>query len=221
MATAVGLAAVTGAASATMIGASYTGSTIDIPDGNPVGIASTLAVDDTSGGLNNAAVQDVSVSLNISGGYDGDLYGYLVYQPSTSASGSGAGTSMIVLLNQIGSAPFHDSTAGMNITLSDSGTANVNTQTGTALTSGTGVFTPDSSSGAHATFSSAFNGQSADGNWTLFLADLSTGGGTSELLSWGVNISVVPEPIAWALVGFAGVLSLARFVAWRKQVKSA
>jgi hypothetical protein len=45
----------------------------------------------------------------------------------------------------------------------------------------------------------------ANGTWTLFLADLS-GGDQSQLLNWGLEISVVPEPTTWALLGF-GVLA--------------
>ncbi|MFM2294366.1 MAG: Proprotein convertase P-domain, partial [Verrucomicrobiota bacterium] len=48
----------------------------------------------------------------------------------------------------------------------------------------------------------AFGGANANGTWTLFLADLS-GGDISTLVSWGMDISVVPEPITWALLAFA------------------
>lgn len=213
-----GLVAMAGVAQATLIQETYSGPNIDIADGNPVGIANSFNNVSDPG---NAAIEDVSVNLNISGGYDGDLYGYLVYNPSSSAVTAGSVPEMVVLLNQIGttgSNPFGDATAGMNVTLSDSGAAGIHNQTGTALTSGAGVYKPDSTS----TFDSTFTG-SADGTWTLFLADLSAGGGTgdSQLVSWQLNISVVPEPVTWALAGFAGVLGLVRFMAWRKQVKSA
>jgi hypothetical protein len=45
----------------------------------------------------------------------------------------------------------------------------------------------------------AFGGANANGTWTLFLADLS-GGDISTLVSWGMDISVVPEPITYALL---------------------
>jgi subtilisin-like proprotein convertase family protein len=49
----------------------------------------------------------------------------------------------------------------------------------------------------------SFNGSVADGNWTLYFADLSSGGGTSTLNSWFLGITAVPEPVnvALAVVG--------------------
>ena len=168
-----------------------TANEIAVPDGSSVGIANSLTVSDPGG----AAIEDVSVNLNISGGYNGDLYGYLVFQPT-----GGGSASLEVLLNQIGTSgsnPFGDSGPGMNVTLSDSGTGgDIHSQTGSSALSGS--YTPDSTS----TLDSTFTG-SADGTWTLFLADLSAGGGTSELVSWGVGISVGPEPVTWALLIFA------------------
>lgn len=55
------------------------------------------------------------------------------------------------------------------------------------------------------TIAGNFNGSVADGTWTLFFADLASGGGTSELNSWSLGITVVPEPINAAL-GLFGVL---------------
>ena len=53
---------------------------------------------------------------------------------------------------------------------------------------------------------SVFNGDTADGSWTFFVADLS-GGGQSTLVSWGLTIATVPEPQTWAmLAGGVGVL---------------
>jgi len=202
------LLAMVGVASATLVTENYSGSEIAIPDGNPVGIVNSLSVSGASG-----AIEDVSVNLDISGGYNGDLYGYLVFQPTSGSSATA------LLLNQIGTSgsnPFGYSSSGFNVTLSDSGTSNgdihgANVGTGNTVT---GIWQPDQSAGINL-LDSTFNQSSANGTWTLFLADLSAGGGTSELVSWGVNISVVPEPITWALLGFAGVLGLARFIAWR------
>jgi subtilisin-like proprotein convertase family protein len=205
------LVAMAGMASATLITETFnptenTANEIAVPDGSPVGIANSLTVSGSGGG----AIEDVSVNLDITGGYNGDLYGYLVFQPT----GGGAAT-MDVLLNQIGTGagnPFGSAGAGFNnITLSDSGVSSIHGATGVP----TGTWKPDD--GGQTLDATFVTGQAADGTWTLFLADLSSGGGTSELVSWGVNISVVPEPVTWALAGFAGVLVLARFVAWRNQ----
>ena len=39
-----------------------------------------------------------------------------------------------------------------------------------------------------------FDGLAPDGPWTLFFADEVSGGGTSTLNSWSLDISTVPEP---------------------------
>src|ERR1035437_2593700 len=85
-----------------------------IPDANPTGISSTLNV---SGGL--PTISDVNVTINVSGGFNGDLYAYLSHNGI-----------LVPLLNRVGSGsgdPFGYSTAGFsNITLDDQATANGN-----------------------------------------------------------------------------------------------
>jgi subtilisin-like proprotein convertase family protein len=194
------LMAAVGVAHATLITDSWSGSQ-DVPDGSPVGIANSLTISGSSG-----TIQDVSVDLTISGGYNGDLYGYLVFQPT---GGGSAATE--VLLNQIGTSPSNplgESGAGFNVTLSDIGTVgngnggDIHDATGSPVT---GIYTPDSLN----TLDNTFAGLSANGTWTLFLADLTEGGGTGTMTGWGVGISVVPEPATWALVVFAiGALTL-------------
>ena len=119
-----------------------------------------------------------------------------------------------MLINRIGrdgSNPFGNTGAGINVTLDDqtgtdihtatfgavSGTYNVDGRT----TNPTSVVTGDSQTA----LLSSFNTGNANGTWTLFLADLS-GGDVSTLVSWGLTISVVPEPTTWALIGFAVLL---------------
>src|ERR1035437_1861431 len=99
-----------GSATANVQGTPYTktfnsGSSVGtIPDGNPVRLTLVGTVSGTpSGGI----VGGLTVCLNISGGYNGDLYAYLVAPNGT----------MVVLLNQPGvtvSNPFGASGAGMN-----------------------------------------------------------------------------------------------------------
>lgn len=50
----------------------------------------------------------------------------------------------------------------------------------------------------------SYNGLNPNGTWTLFIADLS-GGGQSQLVSWELDITAVPEPVNLALGVFAGV----------------
>jgi hypothetical protein len=85
---------------------SYTNSTIStIPDGNPVGLMEQFTVSGTGGSVSN-----VQVTLEITGGFNGDLYAYLV-----SPQGQ-----LVVLLNRPGVTsinPFDYGDAGMNIRL--------------------------------------------------------------------------------------------------------
>jgi hypothetical protein len=67
----------------------------------------------------------------------------------------------------------------------------------------TGTFSPDSGG---ATFANTFYGLTADGTWTLFFADLSSDTGShSQLTSWSMGITAVPEPVNVALGIFGGV----------------
>jgi hypothetical protein len=169
-----------------------------ITEGSPVGITTS----ETFSGLSSAAITDVSVNLDISGGYNGGLVGYLVLQD---ANGNVATE---YLLNEIGTSssnPFGSSGSGMDVTLSDSGTANGSIHNATGVP--TGVWQPDSS----ATLDSTFGGLTANGTWTLYLADLDSGGGTSTLESWGLDVSVasVPEASRTGLLSGVGVLGFA------------
>ena len=173
-----------GVASATiLLDADWTVGTA-IPDGSPVGIT----ISQTFQNLAGDPITSVDVRLNISGGYNGDLYGYLTLQD---ANGHVATE---ILLNRVGTSPsnpFGASGSGFNtITLSDSGTVNGSIHGASGIP--TGIWLPDSAN----TLNGTFGGLTANGIWTLFLADMSVGGGTSTLESWGLDIrsGVPPEP---------------------------
>ena len=176
-----------------------------IPDGNPVGIVSTISLN-TDG--DTSAINGVQVTLNISGGFNGDLYGYLV-NPNGDLS---------VLLNRVGTgsgsaiqSAFGYSDAGMNVVLSDVGMPlagslagaihTYQTVGGYDITSGITAWSPDNLNG---NFSALYNG-SGNGTWTLFLADF-TVGNQSQLVSWGLTVSMVPEPSTWSLIGICTLL---------------
>lgn len=168
---------------------------VAIPEGNPVGITASQ----TFSGLSDGAIADVAVRLDISGGYNGGLYGYLVLQD---AKGN---TATEILLNEVGTSPsnpFGSAGSGFNVTLSDSGAGNGSIHN--ALGTPVGVWQPDSS----LTLDGTFGGMSANGTWTLFLADKADGGGVSTLNSWGltVNVTPVPEPSAAAFATGLGAL---------------
>ena len=171
----------------------------------------TLPADGTT-----TAITDINVSLNISGGYNGDLYGYLVHSSGFS-----------VLINRIGrdgSNPFGNTGAGINVTLDDQGGSDIHVATFGAVsgtyavdgrtTNPSTVVTGD----ARTALLDSFNTGNANGTWTLFLADMA-GGDVSTLVSWGLTISVVPEPTTWALIGFAlvvlGIALLRWVMSWR------
>jgi hypothetical protein len=151
------------------------------------------------------SIVNVDVRLNISGGYNGDLYGYLVLQSADSS------TTTTILLNRIGQTggDFGNSGAGINVTLSNGGATDIHNAAFGAVS---GTYQPDGNG------SLAFGGANANGTWTLFLADMS-GGDISTLVSWGMDISVVPEPITWALL-IAGV-AMTGLVLYRRQVARA
>ena len=168
-----------------------------IPDGNPVGITTSQIFSIPYYGY----ITSVSVDLNISGGYNGDLYGYLEYQDANN------NIATEVLLNRVGTSasnPFGSSGSGFNVTLSDSGTVNGSIHNATG--NPTGTWLPDSTYSLNGTF----GGMAAAGTWTLFLADLSVGGGTETLNSWGLDIVAVPESgqTGW-VVGLGGLLAVA------------
>jgi subtilisin-like proprotein convertase family protein len=193
----------------------YSSGTVNtvIPDGNPVGISTSTSVPVLPG-----TVTDVSVNLNITGGFNGDLYVYL----------AGPVGQLAVLLNRVGVTAgnaFGYSNAGFNIMLDQSGANIHNYQSGSYTLSGgqlTGTWAPDGrnidpasapgmfDSASTAAGLSQFNGIDPNGTWTLFLADMS-GGGQSTLNNWGLTIVTVPEPQTWAmLAGGAGMLLMFR-----------
>lgn len=189
-----------------------------IPDGNPTGWSDTRNVSFFDSGWQ---ITDVNVTLNVSGGYNGDLYAYL-----THSSG------FAVLLNRVGKgtgSSFGYANSGFNIVLDDQAAADIHlyqTVGGYSITGGAD-WQPDgryiSPLSSNATFDSAsrdkllsqFNGLDANGNWTLFFADLS-GGATSTLVSWGLEITAVPEPVTVALGVFAAVFGGVQFLRWRR-----
>jgi len=184
---------------------SYTNSTITtIPDGSPVGLMEQFTVSGTGGSVSN-----VQVTLDITGGFNGDLYAYLVDPQGQ----------LVVLLNRpgvTGSNPFGYADTGMNITLDGLATNNIHdygSVPGYSLNRTTWAadgrnVNPQSAGsilyGAPTTSNlSLFQNTDANGVWTFFIADLGAGGGSASLNNVILNIMTVPEPqtLALALVG--------------------
>ncbi len=172
-----------------------------IYDGSPVGSAFTM---DLGGAGLGSQLTDIQVSLNVSGGLNGNLYAYLVAPDGT----------LVVLLNRpgvTGGNPFGNTQSGLNLTLANSGA--------TILASsdlGSGMYAvPTANGNSLVNFGSASSpGVNPNGTWTLFFADMVAGGGNATLNGWSLDITAVPEPVNMAL-GFFGVIA-AGVVAWRR-----
>jgi subtilisin-like proprotein convertase family protein len=165
---------------------------LDIPDGNPTGVASTVNVSGYG-----SSISGLTVSLNFTGGNNGDLYAYLSYDGH-----------LVNLLDQPGVAsdnPVGYTGAGLDVTLSDGSYNNINTYSEPSGTQVTGTY---NAAGGSAAFGNAYNGVNPNGTWTLFVSDMSGGdAGDSQLVSWDVNITAVPEPINVALTAFAAIFA--------------
>ena len=174
---------------------------LNIPDNNPTGLVSTITF---SSDL--TSLTDVNVLLNISGGWNGDLYASLVHD-----------SGLAVLLNRVGrqNADLSGySDPGFSVMLDDEAVrgdihryrlalfGNPSTPVGGALT---GVWAPDGrsvepllalDSDSRTSLLSSFHNLDAQGAWTLTLKDVSPGD-VSQLVSWSLEVTgQVPEPSA-------------------------
>ena len=191
-----------------------------IPVNNPLGL--TLQTNLTVNVASAAQIQSVTVSLNVTNGFNGDLYAYL----------DGPNGGYAVLLNRVGvsnnATQFGYSDAGLNVTFSDAAANSIQyyQSAGYSINSGgqlTGTWQPEGVNippnsppadffGASQTaLLDSFEGTNPNGDWTLFLADLSAGS-PSTVVSWGLDIVTVPEPSTLALMalGVMGVALIAR-----------
>lgn len=176
-----------------------------IPDGQATGMSDTETL--TFSNSFFASITNVQVVLTIAGGFNGDIYGYLVHD-----------NGFAVLLNRVGrtaSNPVGYNDAGMNVTLSADGNDIHNYASFSPTFDGdqlTGTWAPDGrnvdpeavlNTDTQMALLGSFNGTDPNGTWTLFLADLNFGQ-QGTLVQWGVIVSAVPEPSTLALVGLGG-----------------
>jgi len=169
-----------------------------VPDGNANGLSEVRNVNSAIG-----TITSLKVRLKIAGEYNGDLYGYVRH-----ASG------FTVLLNRSGrtaSDTWGYADSGFDVTF-QTGAANGDIHVyqsvappadGSPLT---GIWQPDGRSAdptnvtdisARTTSLTNFNGLSALGEWTLFLADVDYGA-TNMLSEWALEITGTAYPtIAW------------------------
>ena len=195
----------------------YNGTGGTILDGSENPLRQTITSTDVG------TISAVSLVFNLSGGYNGDLYGYLTYNDGSSektqillnrlgggslaASGSGFGTAA--------AAPTDYATllaVGVNLMDGGSGGNIHNVTPGAGTPVAVGNYTPDSG----VTFNSTFGGMGGSGTWTLLLFDKSAGD-TSTLVGWGLDITAVPEPTTWALGIFGALGGITGLVRWRSR----
>jgi subtilisin-like proprotein convertase family protein len=160
-----------------------------------------------------SAITDVQVTLNVAGGYNGDLYVYLTH-----------GSGFAVLLNRVGSSssnPFGYSDSGFDVIFM-AGAVNGdihNYQSSLDPLGGslTGIWQPDGRNAfpadalgiaTRSALLDSFNGLDASGDWTLYLADASPVG-TSTLRGWGLSVTGTPVPEPSTIL--AGALLLLPF----------
>ena len=191
-----------------------------IVDGNASPWSDTHAISELTG----LTITGVNVRLNLSGGYNGDLYGYLSHDGV-----------LVPLMNRVGvgsADPFGYSDAGLNVKFTDGATDSIHfyQSIGGYSIAGEALWKPDGReinpiTSAAAAFDaagtinlSAFNGPNAGDDWTLVFADVAAGGGAPTVVSWGLDIEAVPEPVNVALGVFAGVALLVQSArTWRQR----
>ena len=187
---------------------------VTILDGDLNGVADTINLNTSI-----SSITDVQLTLDISGGYDGDFYAYLQHGNSGFA----------VLLNRVGvtaSSPFGSSDSGFDVTFSDAaanGDIHAASAGGNAIT---GTWQPDGrttdplntlDTDPRTAFLSSFDGEDASGSWTFFIADVSPVG-IGTLDNWGLTIdgntasnnNNVPEAgstLALLTIAFGGLIA--------------
>ena len=191
-----------------------------VPDGNLSGWSDMRGVTGAGG-----TITDLSVTLNLAGGWNGDLYAYLVHNDG-----------FAVLLNRVGRGTGNEpgyGNSGMSVVFDAAGAGgDIHGYGGASAPSG--LYIPDGrnidpqstaaafSAATPSALLSSFYGGSGDGSWTLFIADVS-GGDQSTVSSWGLDITTasVPEPGSLAMAALVALVA-GGFVLrqWRRRGKS-
>jgi subtilisin-like proprotein convertase family protein len=169
-----------------------------VPDYSLAGLADTRQVV-----TQVTSITGLQVEVEMSGGWNGDVYAYLSHS-----------SGFCVLLNRPGrsvAAPDGSASSGFSITFDDAAAADIHTAIpGAGFASG--LFQPDArntdplsalNTSPRSAFLNSFAGLDGNGGWTLFVADVATGE-QSTLTGWTLTITGVPEPSTLLLSAAAG-----------------
>lgn len=169
-----------------------------VPDGSFSGLSDVRTISSTVGNISS-----LQVRLKLTGEFNGDVYAYLRHT-----------NGFVVLLNRVGRTAtntFGYGDSGFDVTFQSGATngdihvyQNVTTPAnGSPLT---GVWLPDGRNvdptnvtdvSTRSTSLTNFNGLNAAGEWTLYLADVESGG-TNMLMQWSLDISGAASPtLTW------------------------
>lgn len=189
----------------------FAGLKMAVADGSKAGMTNTQSVSSSI-----TSIQSIEVSVDITGTFNGDLYAYLAH-----------GSDLAVLLNRPGRSAaetFGYGDDGLSVTFTDAAAHNIHTyqdevmpNVGSPLT---GEWQPDGrmadpenvlTSDPVVAQLAVFNSLAADGDWTLFIADLASGD-EQMLEGWSIEITGVPEPGSTTLL----VLGIS-LLTWRRQ----
>ncbi len=187
------------AGSAIALTPSWSG-TLMVPDNHAVGASSSVVI--TAPGWDR--IESVTMQLEMDGGWNGDLYGYLEHDGKlamlmnrpgrTAANPDGFGsTGMTVTFSDLAPTDIH-------LALADSGVATGLFQPDGRLTDPLAVLDTD----ARTALLSVFTDENPNGTWTLFLADQGPGD-TSTLKRWSLSVTAVPEASTALMLGLAAM----------------
>lgn len=181
-----------------------------VPDGSSVGVQNTQTISPGGGAINSVQVALHLTPLGNDGGWFGDLYAYLRHADSS-------GTVSSILLNRVGRTASNTGglSAGPTVDIMFTETGpDIHLLAGPVGALLTGEFTADARAidpalAFDTTSRSAgldgFDGMDADGDWTIFVADVS-GGNQYRLDSWGLTLETetlaapVPETTSLSLL---------------------
>jgi hypothetical protein len=193
----------------------FSGLDVLVPDGNSSGVAETRLVSSPLTSLSSLSVSLSFTGADLDGMASGDLFVSLVHD-----------TGFSVLLNRIGRTAMEPGGylgTGLDVTLADMApNGDVHGHGQASLVGGilTGQWAPDGritdpasvlDTDVRTALLGSFQGVNPNGEWTLFLADLESGG-VAKLTGWELEFtgasSPVPEASTWAALGVVALAGL-------------